>query len=81
MACRPGWRGSGRSSTNRTATSSGVWFNDGLAPQISPGGRLAGLLNAGSDAEVQSPLGHNPTTRNVPVTWAIDPMLVTTSRR
>ena len=55
---------------------SGVWFNDTLAPQIEPAGRLGGLLAAGSAAEDQSPLGHNPATTNVPITWAIDPMLV-----
>jgi Family of unknown function (DUF6049) len=57
-------------------TASGVWFNDALAPEISPGGRLSGLLNAASNAEDQNPLGHNPRTINVPVTWAIDPLLV-----
>ncbi len=54
----------------------GTWFDDSLAPEISAGGRLAGLLTAGSNAEDQSPLGHKPRTVNVPVTWAIDPMLV-----
>jgi hypothetical protein len=55
---------------------SGVWFNDTLAPQIGPAGRLGGLLAAGNVAEDQSPLGHNPSTTNVPLPWAIDPMLV-----
>ena len=57
-------------------SASGTWFTDSLAPEISAGGRLAGLLNAASNAEDQSPLGHKPRTVNVPVTWAIDPMLV-----
>jgi uncharacterized protein DUF6049 len=54
----------------------GTWFNDALAPELSTSGRLTGLLNAGSTAEDQSPLGHNAHTSNVPVTWAIDPMLI-----
>lgn len=53
-----------------------AWFDDGLARELSPNGRLAGLLNAGTAAEGQRPLGHHPRIRNVPVTWAIDPMLV-----
>jgi hypothetical protein len=57
-------------------TVSGVWFNDALAPEISTGGRLAGLLDAANTAEDQNPLGHNPRATNVPVTWAIDPMLI-----
>lgn len=57
-------------------TASGVWFDDTLAPELAGGGRLSGLLAAGSNAEDQSPLGHDPKTRNVPVTWTIDPMLV-----
>jgi hypothetical protein len=57
-------------------SASGTWFDDALAPELGQQGRLTGLLNAASDAEDQSPLGHNPTTHNVPVTWAIDPMLV-----
>ncbi|HTW19615.1 MAG TPA: DUF6049 family protein [Mycobacteriales bacterium] len=55
---------------------SGVWFDDSLAPELSAGGRLSGLLSAGDNAEDQSPLGHKPKTVNVPVTWAIDPMLL-----
>jgi Family of unknown function (DUF6049) len=56
---------------------SGVWFNDSLAPEVSSGGRLAGLLNAGTAAQDQRPLGrHHPRTHDVPVTWAIDPMLL-----
>jgi Family of unknown function (DUF6049) len=57
-------------------SASGVWFNDRLAPEVSAGGRLSALLNAGNAAEDQNPLGHNPRSSNVPVTWAIDPMLV-----
>jgi Family of unknown function (DUF6049) len=57
-------------------TANGTWFDDTLAPELGPKGRLTGLLNAGSAAEDQSPLGHNPKTQNVPITWAIDPMLV-----
>jgi hypothetical protein len=59
---------------HRTTTS--TWFDDGLAPEISGQGRLAGLADAGAAAEGQRPRGRHPTTHNVPVTWAIDPMLV-----
>lgn len=55
---------------------SGIWFDDDLAPQLGAGGRLTGLLAAGAAAEDQRPPGHHPRTLNVPVTWAIDPMLV-----
>jgi uncharacterized protein DUF6049 len=59
---------------HRTAT--GTWFSDTLNPELGPTGRLTGLLNAANAAEDQSPLGHKPTTQNVPVTWVIDPMLL-----
>jgi hypothetical protein len=53
------------------------WFDDALTPEIGPTGRLTTLLNAGNDAEQQRPLGRkHSTVQNVPVTWALDPMLV-----
>jgi hypothetical protein len=52
------------------------WYDDALAPEVAPGGRLANLLNAGKAAQVQRPARKHSTTKNVPVTWALDPMLV-----
>ncbi|HMC69501.1 MAG TPA: DUF6049 family protein, partial [Mycobacteriales bacterium] len=64
-----------------------TWMDDGLAHQIASGGRLANLLAAGQVAEDQHPAPpprkrkHRkvkpvvPVT-SVPVTWALDPLLV-----
>jgi hypothetical protein len=54
----------------------GAWFDDTLAPQLSTGGRLHGLLAAGLSAESQRTVRNRATTVNVPVTWAIDPLLL-----
>jgi hypothetical protein len=63
---------------HRTVAS--TWFDDKLAPEISStagdSGRLSALLDAGLAAEGQQTGGRHPTTGDVPVTWAIDPMLV-----
>jgi hypothetical protein len=59
-------------------TTSTSWYDDALAQEIGAGGRLDGLLSAGDTAQTQHSVGKHPTTpqRPVPVTWAIDPMLV-----
>jgi hypothetical protein len=54
----------------------GTWFDDNLAPELAPGGRLFRILNAGIAAANQRPLGAQATTNNVALTWAIDPMLL-----
>jgi hypothetical protein len=43
-----------------------TWFDDDLAPELGPAGRLGGLLAAGTSGEAHG----------VPLTWALDPMLV-----
>jgi hypothetical protein len=59
---------------------SATWLDDNLAPELTGKGRLARLLAVGSATE--NPPPHIPgrhraaTTRAVPVTWALDPMLV-----
>jgi hypothetical protein len=68
-----------------------TWLDDGLAAEMAAGGRLTSLLAAGDAAEQQRPhpasLPHRrvahprpapprPTIVAVPVTWAVDPMLV-----
>lgn len=56
---------------------SGTWFDDDLAAELDPKtGRLGGLVAAGTAAEDQTGHGRHPTTAAVPVTWALDPMLV-----
>jgi hypothetical protein len=52
------------------------WTDDSLAPEVAPTGRLTELLQAGIDAETQHPLSKHGTTRSVPVTFAIDPLLL-----
>jgi Family of unknown function (DUF6049) len=70
--------------------SSAVWTDDGLAPEVATGGRLASLLTAASTAARQAPpppppaahggphhhVTHRFANQDVPVTWAIDPMLL-----
>jgi hypothetical protein len=53
-----------------------TWSDDALAPEIGTGGRLAGLLDAGNAAEDQASGRKHSRTQDVPVTWALDPMLV-----
>jgi hypothetical protein len=77
-----------------------VWYDDDLAAELAPSGRLGRLVAAAADAETQGSearaarraaiqqLNSGPgrhhhhktlapvTTRDVPVTWAIDPMVV-----
>jgi Family of unknown function (DUF6049) len=57
-------------------TASGAWADDKLAPELAPNGRLTNLLAAGTAAQDQQPVAKHSTVRDVPVTWAIDPMLV-----
>jgi hypothetical protein len=53
------------------------WFDDALAAELGPTGRLTSLLAAGNNAEQQRPPDKkHSTVQNVPVTWALDPMLV-----
>jgi hypothetical protein len=47
-----------------------------LAPELATGGRLARLVTAADTAQDQRPQGRRSRIANVPVTWAIDPMLV-----
>ncbi|MBV9870995.1 MAG: hypothetical protein JO214_10280 [Frankiaceae bacterium] len=54
----------------------GNWVDDDLAPQINATGRLTTLVNAGLAAEQQQGAGKHSTTTSVPITWAIDPMLL-----
>lgn len=53
----------------------GTWYDDNLAPELAAGGRLSNLLAAGLAAEQQRPARRHAHTADVPVTWAIDPML------
>ncbi|HEX3825309.1 MAG TPA: DUF6049 family protein [Mycobacteriales bacterium] len=61
-------------------TLAATWFDNALEPEISGSGastgRLSGLLAAGLAAENQRGPARRPQTVNVPITWAIDPMLV-----
>jgi hypothetical protein len=59
---------------HRTTASS--WLDDDLAAELSPDGRLSMLLHAADAAQTQQPARKHATTVNVPVTWAVDPMLV-----
>lgn len=52
------------------------WLDDDLAPELAPGGRLATLLGAAALAANQSTGGPHSRVQDVPVTWAIDPMLL-----
>ncbi|HTR69146.1 MAG TPA: DUF6049 family protein [Mycobacteriales bacterium] len=52
-----------------------TWLDDDLAPELDSGGRLAGLVAAGEAAATQR-AGRHSTTSDVPVTWALDPMLI-----
>jgi hypothetical protein len=54
----------------------GTWFDDALAPELSSGGRLQGLLAAGLNAQTQRTFANRATTSDVPVTWAVDPLLL-----
>ncbi|HVS67034.1 MAG TPA: DUF6049 family protein [Mycobacteriales bacterium] len=69
--------------------SAAPWRDDDLAAALRPGGRLAGLLDAAATASHQappsaqhrtrhhkSPAPTKPAAQDVPVTWAIDPMLL-----
>lgn len=70
--------------------SSAVWRDDDLAQSLSADGRLSGLLQAAAAAAKQAPPPPPPPhgkhhkvvapthapARDVPVTWAIDPMLL-----
>lgn len=83
-------------------TVGGIWTSDALAGELSPDGRLGGLLQAAAVAGSQHPppppkprrvKRHThkaarrpappprPTITPVPVTWAIDPMLVEGARQ
>lgn len=68
-----------------------VWRDDDLAPELASNGRLTGLLAAAATAAHQAPpppTTHrhhkrptqtstaHPPAQDVPVTWAIDPMLL-----
>jgi hypothetical protein len=57
-------------------TTSTDWFDDSLAAELAPSARLGALVAAGNTAESQVGHGKHPVTTSVPVTWAIDPMLV-----
>lgn len=59
-------------------TTAAAWYDDALAAEISNTGRLGGLLNAAAAAQTQHSVGKHPAGQQspVPVTWAIDPMLV-----
>lgn len=57
-------------------TTSTDWFNDLLRTELSTSSRLGALVAAGSTAETQVGHGKHPVTSSVPITWAIDPMLV-----
>jgi hypothetical protein len=54
----------------------GNWLDDDLAGEINQTGRLTTLVNAGVAAEAQQPATKHSPVQSVPVTWAIDPMLV-----
>jgi hypothetical protein len=67
-----------------------TWADDALAGELATGGRLRSLVTIGSQAEQQGPHAARPHARvknpkpspprptivPVPVTWAVDPMLV-----
>jgi hypothetical protein len=53
-----------------------TWLDDGLTAELGAGGRLATLVDAAANAAGQRPDRRRTTVQNVPVTWAIDPMLV-----
>ena len=69
---------------------SSAWADDGLASELTGTGRLTSLVQAARAAATQAPVPSSPTTpgkrhphkpnpfatKNVPVTWAIDPMLI-----
>src|SRR5262249_30097020 len=64
---------------HRTPTNG--WYDDTLAEKVSPTGRLGTLVTAGHNAETQAATaGKHAAIGNVPVTWAIDPMLATDVR-
>jgi Family of unknown function (DUF6049) len=59
-----------------------AWLDDDLASELTSTGRLGQLVAAADSAEHPAPRTtgrhhrHKVTTRGVPVTWAVDPMLV-----
>jgi hypothetical protein len=67
-----------------------TWSDDALAAELALGGRLRSLVTIGSQAETQGPhaakphprvknpkpAAPRPTVAPVPVTWAVDPMLL-----